>query len=141
MTLLGEEAHLIFPNNAEPKCSKSISEYSNTEKIIIKKVQQITQRFLSKPLNMRIQMHDEDGCFKQNKRRAANSEEDLVRAIVSELNFSQYKAAYAALIEFFDLPVSGGGYHSGSKISNDSERRQFLTSFGKSYYQKLHWER
>ena len=82
----------------------------------------------------------EDGCFQQTKRRASNSEEDFVQTIVNELNFSLYKAAYTALIEFFDMPADQGGYHTGLKMSNDSDRKMFLTTFGKLYYQKLHRE-
>ena len=120
VVLSGKKAQLSLSNIAEPKYSKAISEYSNMEQTIIKKVQQITTRFLSKPSSIRNQMHafqSEDGCFQQTKRRASNSEEDFVQTIVNELNFSLYKAAYTALIEFFDMPADQGGYHTGLKLS------------------------
>ena len=69
----------------EPKQIKATAEYSNLEQSLIKKVQCITERVLSKPKNYSMTKCDEDSIPK-SKRRAANSEEDIVQAIIGELN-------------------------------------------------------
>ena len=123
---------------AEPKQIKAMAEYSHLEQSLIKKVQCITERVLSKPKNS-LTKCDEDSIPK-SKRRAANSEEDIVQAIIGELNFPQYKKAYIALVDYFDLAVPGN-YSSSSQFSTESERKLFLKSFSEALYQKLHWER
>ena len=76
----------------------------------------------------------------KSKRRAANSEKDIVQAIIGELNFPKYKKAYIALVDYFDLAVPGN-YSSSSQFSTESEWKPFLKSFVEALYQKLHWER
>ena len=128
-----------FTTTAEPKQIKATAEYSNLEQSLIKKVQCITERVLSKPKNYSMTKCDEDSIPK-SKRRAANSEEDIVQAITGELNFPQYRKAYIALVDYFDLAVPGN-YSSSSQFSTESERKCFLKSFAEALYQKLHWER
>lgn len=123
---------------AEPKQIKAVAEYSNLEQSLIKKVQCITERVLNKPKSS-LTKCDEDSIPK-SKRRAANSEEDIVQAIIGELNFPQYKKAYIALVDYFDLAVPGN-YSSSTQFSTESERKRFLKSFAEALYQKLHWER
>jgi len=133
------------PSNAEPKRLRELHEYSNLEQSLINKVRQITQRILSKPTTNNITQRrsasniEEDGIYHQQhlKRRAANSEDTFVQALIDELNFSQYKLAYIALVEFYDLPVRG--YNSSSQFINASDRKVFLKNLAESYYQKLHW--
>jgi ribosomal protein L2 len=118
------------------------------EQSLINKVRQLAQRILNKPTTKNItQRHsssakiDEEGDIyhqhHHSKRRASNSEETFIQALIDELNFSQYKSAYIALVEFYDLPVRG--YHSSSQFANASDRKVFLKNFAESYYQKLHW--
>lgn len=107
-------------------------------------MKQVTQRILNKPTTKNITQRrssansDEgDIYYQHSKRRASNSEETFIQALIDELNFSQYKSAYIALVDFYDLPVRG--YHSSSQFGNDSDRKVFLKHFAESYYQKLHW--
>ena len=134
----GEDILPSSLNYAEPKQIKSIAEYSsNLEQSLIKKVQRITQRVLSKPI---IVSKSDDDSIPKSTRRAVNSEEDIAQAIIAELNFSQYRTAYIALVDYFDLAVPGN-YSCSSQFGTESERKLFLHKFSKSLYQKLHWER
>ena len=122
-----------------------MTDYSNLEQSLIKKVQRVTERVLNKPVVAKnkkslLSNKSDDDAIPHSKRRAANSEEDIVQAVIGELNFSQYKAAYIALVDYFDLAVPGN-HSSSSQFSTDSERKQFLQNFAKALYQKLHWER
>jgi len=132
----------LLTNIAQPKRLKEIAEYTNKEQMLIKKVQQVIQRVLNKPTTAASNSNQPrvDDTFPQLKRRAANSEEEFIQAIIVELNWAQYKASYLALVDYFDLAIPGN-YSTTSQFSSESERKIFLQSFAKAYYQKLHWER
>lgn len=122
---------------------KALTEYSNLEQSVIRRVQRVAERVLSKPtttnITQRRNSYSEDIQQHSKRRATTNSGEAFVQAMIDELNFSQYKSAFIALVDYYDLPVRG--YESMSLFSTDSERRLFLKNFAESYYQKLHWER
>jgi len=139
----GESILPSFPT-AEPKQVQQLSEYSKLEQLLLKKIERIAQRILSKPTvannDLVVSQSGEDDIPK-SKRRAANSEEDFFQAIVGELNFAQYKTAYTALVKYYDLAIPGHHSSSSSQFSTEPERKIFLQNFAKALYQKLQWER